>query len=128
MNTKLLMRLSALFMAGLGVGASFLPQEIDTHLGGRGAFHAVLILQIAGALYLSFAILNWMAKDVLIGGIYSRPLALGNFFHFAVVSITLLKALAAGSRATEITAAAAIYFLFALWFGRVLFTSPSPST
>ena len=97
-------------------------------MGGRGDFHAVLILQIAGALYLSFAILNWMAKDVLIGGIYSRPLALGNFFHFAVVSIILLKALAAGSRATEITAAAAIYFLFALWFGRVLFTSPSPST
>ncbi len=119
------MILSAFFMAILGATASFLPQEIAAHFGARADFHAVLLLQIVGALYLGFAILNWMAKDVLIGGIYSRPLALGNFLHFAVVSVVLLKAIAAGFRAPEILVATAIYSFITLGFGRVLFTSPS---
>ena len=124
MNTKLLMILSALFMGFLGAAASFLPQEIAAHFGVLAEFHAVLLLQVIGALYLGFAILNWMAKDVLIGGIYSRPLALGNFLHFAVVSVVLLKAIAAGFRAPEILVATAIYSFVAIGFGRILFTSP----
>jgi hypothetical protein len=127
MNTKLLMSLSALFMAGLGVAASFLPQEIAAHFGGRPDAHVVLLFQIGGALYLGFAVLNWMAKGVLIGGIYSRPVVLGNFLHFAVVAIILLKTLAGGFRPTEIIIGAAIYSLFGAWFGLVLFTHPVPS-
>jgi hypothetical protein len=128
MNTKLLMSLSALFMAGLGVVASFLPQEVAAHFGARPDFHTVLVIQITGALYLGFAILNWMAKGVLIGGIYSRPVALGNFLHFAVVAISLLKTLTTGVRASEIIVAAAIYSLFGAWFGAVFFTSPTSSS
>jgi hypothetical protein len=124
MTTKLLMSLSALFMAGSGVGASFLPQEIAAHLGVRPDTYAVLIIQIGGALYLGFAILNWMAKAVLIGGIYSRPVALGNFMHFAVGAITLLRALANGLRANEVVIGSAIYSLFAICFGLVLFARP----
>ena|ERR1700680_842998 len=127
MNTKLLMSLSALFMAALGVVASFLPQETAAHLGSLPDTHVVLLIQIGGAVYLGFAILNWMGKAVLIGGIYSRPVALGNFLHFAVVAIILLKALFSGFRANEIIVGAAIYSVFAIWFGLVLFTHPIPS-
>ena len=126
MNTKLLMGLSALFMAALGVLASFFPQEIAAHFGTPTGSHVVLIIQIGGALYLGFAVLNWTAKAVLIGGIYSRPVALGNFLHFAVVSITLLKALLSGLRANEIIVGAIIYSCFGVWFGLVLFTHPTP--
>ena len=125
MNTKLLMSLSALFMAGLGVVASFLPQELAAHFGARPYSPIVLAIQIGGALYLGFAILNWTARAILIGGIYSRPVALGNFLHFAVVAIVLLKALLSGFRANEIIAVTFIYFLFGLWFGIVLFTHPT---
>jgi Fe2+ transport system protein B len=127
MNTKLLMILSALFMAALGLAASFLPQEVVVHFGCRPDSHLVLLVQITGALYLGFAILNWTAQSILIGGIYARPVALGNFLHFAVVAITLLKALAGGFHPTEIVAAAALYSLFAACFGLVLFTTPRPS-
>ena len=127
MNTKLLMSLSAWFMAGLGVGASFLPQEIAAHLSARADSRVVLAIQTAGALYLGFAILNWTARAVPIGGIYSRPVALGNFTHFAVVAIVLVKALLGGWRANEVIAGAAIYSLFAAGFGLVLFTHPGPS-
>jgi hypothetical protein len=87
-----------------------------------------LLIQIAGALYLGFAILNWMAKGALIGGIYSRPLALGNFLHFAVSAIILLKALLGGFKPIEIIVGATVYSLFAVWFGLVTFTHPIPST
>jgi hypothetical protein len=124
MNTRLLMGASALFMAVLGVAASFLPQEILARSGARAEGLGVLLIQVAGALYLGFAILNWTARANLIGGIYSRPVALGNFVHFAVAGIVLLKALMAGQRAWEVMAGAGAFSAFALGFGLVLVTHP----
>lgn len=125
MNTKLLMTLSALFMAVLGVGASFAPQEILGHYGFRQGGLAVLLLQLVGALYLGFAILNWTARANLIGGIYSRPVALGNFVHFAVVALALLKIMTGGSlRSSEIVVGSIIYSGLAVWFGLIVFTHP----
>jgi hypothetical protein len=124
MNAKLLMYASAFFMAILGIGASFFPQEILVYCGAQPQGPGVLLVQITGALYMGFAILNWMARGNLIGGIYSRPVALGNFLHFAVVTVVLLKALTAGQYTPEIVVAATVYSAFGLWFGFVLFTSP----
>jgi hypothetical protein len=126
MNTQVLMSLSALFLAILGIGGSFLPQEILAHFGEQTRGLAVLLIQVTGASYLGFAILNWMARAVLIGGIYARPVAVGNFLHFAVVALTLGKAIAGGGpRGAEIIAACAASSVFAVWFGLVVFTSPA---
>jgi hypothetical protein len=127
MNTKFLMSSSAAFMAILGVAATFAPQEILAHYGFSHSPLAVLPLQVAGALYLGFAILNWMARGNLIGGIHSRPVAVGNFFHFAVVAVTMLKLAASGSARSEIIAGAVVCSVFAAHFGYVVFTSPRPS-
>jgi len=119
------MGVSALFMAILGALASFLPQEILVYAGSHPEGFGVLVVQITGALYLGFAGLNWMARANLIGGIYSRPVALGNFLHFAVVGVVLLKALLAGQNAAEVVVGAVAYSAFAISFGLVLFTHPS---
>jgi hypothetical protein len=120
MSTKLLMIFSALFMAALGLAATFMPQEIVASLGG-GSRTIPLLVQILGALYLGFAMLNWMAKESLIGGIYARPVSMGNFLHFTVGAITLVKAVAVGERAILILVCAAIYAVFAVGFGAVVF-------
>ena len=125
MNTRILMGVSALFMAILGVVASFFPQEILAYSGSHPEGLGVLLIQISGAIYMGFAILNWMARANVIGGIYSRPVALGNFLHFAVAGVVLLKALIAGQKASEIVVGAVAYSGFAIWFGFVLFTHPS---
>jgi hypothetical protein len=125
MKTTILMTTSACFMALLGLGASFFPQEILSAWGARPEVSGVMPLQVAGALYLAFAILNWTARGNLIGGIYSRPVALGNFLHFAVVSVVLVKALIAGQIAPLFIVGATIYSAFAVWFGFVLFTHPA---
>jgi len=112
---------SALFMAVLGIVALFLPQETAARFGAPANLHVILLIQIAGCAYLGFAMLNWMAKAVLIGGIYSRPVALGNLVHFATVAITLLKAYFNGFHAIEIAIGTTIYAVFAIWFGFVVF-------
>jgi hypothetical protein len=126
MRTKLLMSLSALFLGILGVAASFFPQEILTHFAIPANALSIVLVQITGALCLGFAILNWMARSVVIGGIYARPVALGNFMHFAVIAITLIRALGSGAaRGSGIAIGGGVYLIFAAWFGLVLFTSPS---
>ena len=122
-RTTVLMGLSAAFMAILGMAASFFPQEILTYAGSSTDSFAVLVVQIAGALYLGFAMLNWMARTNLIGGIYSRPVALGNFLHFFVVTLALWKTIAR-QQAPWLIVGAVVYTLFALLFGLVLFTHP----
>ena len=121
MNTKILMASSAVFMAALGLAATFLPQEIIASLGGGTVRTLPLLVQILGALYLAFAMLNWMAKESLIGGIYSRPVSMGNFLHFAIAGIAMVKAVAAGERAVSILICTAIYAVFAISFGAVVF-------
>src|SRR5215203_813962 len=91
MNTKYLMISSAAVMGLLGLSASFLPIELLKILGATGNELPTLFLQITGALYLGFAMMNWMAKTVLIGGIYARPLGMGNCLHFTVAALALFK-------------------------------------
>jgi hypothetical protein len=129
MTTKLLMSTSALVMAIPGLASTFMPHEILGWLGVPQITVLPLLLQIMGALYLAFAMLNWMARGSLMGGIYNRPVALGNFLHFAVGAITLAKVLLAGHANAGLWIASAVYAFFAVWFGLVMFGSPvkSPS-
>lgn len=123
MKSSLLMIASALFMGLLGLCATFIAHELLLAMGLAPEPFVVVTIQITGALYLGFAMQNWMAKGVLIGGIYSRPLALGNFLHFTVAAITLIKALPALNTLPFI-GLTACYTVLAAWFGLVLFTHP----
>jgi hypothetical protein len=127
MQPRLLMTLSAAFMGAIGVTMSFLPQEIISQFGRSPEPLGITLVQITGALYLGFAILNWMARGNLIGGIYSRPVALGNFMQFGIVAIVLIKSVMAGNGGIEFTIAAVAVSCFAAWFGIVLFTAPALS-
>ncbi len=124
MQTKAIMIGSACFLMVLGLGATFAPQELLAAWGLPDQALAVLLVQAAGALYFGFALMNWMAKDVLIGGIYSRPVALGNFMHFFVMAGALVKALMVGQRSVVIWVGAVIYVVFAMLFGQVVFGDP----
>ncbi len=111
-------------MLVLGFLLTFAPREVLGRSGIEAPLIAILLIQAAGALYLGFAVLNWMGKDNLIGGIYGRPVALGNFVHFFVMSLTLLKALTAAHAMPMLWVAAFVYVVFAIWFGLVVFRSP----
>jgi len=120
-KTKLLMIASALFMGILGVAISFFPQEILGYFNVPSQGVAVVVMKLLGGLYLAFAFLNWMARANLIGGIYSRPVAAGNFLNFMVASITLLKESMSTPFAATVWSLALINVLFAVIFGYLLF-------
>lgn len=124
MNTKILMGASAVVMGLLGAGASFAPHETLAFAGEPSNGLLPLVVQITGALYIGFAMMNWMAKDSLIGGIYNRPLAIGNFVHFTVAGIALGKAAVVASFNTTVVVFAVLYALFAIAFAMLFFTSP----
>jgi hypothetical protein len=124
MQTKILMSLSALLMAIAGIGASFAPQEILNYAGAWGETFEIALMQVLGALYLSFAMLNWFSRSARIGGIYNRPIAVANFMHFGVVAVILIKLILAGHHSAELMGGGVAYVLFAFWFGLVLFRHP----
>jgi len=124
MNTKFLMISSALLMAALGISLQFVPHEILHYLGTSSDGITPLLMQITGALYLGFALMNWMAKTVLIGGIYARPLTIGNFSHFLIGALALLKYALTGQTLWIVWLLAVIYSVLAILFGIVFFRHP----
>ncbi len=120
MKTKLIMGSSAIYMALLGSVTLFLPEETLTYLGAVNITTASLTISIMGAMYLGFAFLNWYTRSISIGGIYARPLGMGNFMHFSVGAITLLRMLTTDAPRVLIPFAL-LYLAFALAFGWILF-------
>lgn len=126
MNTKILMTSSALFLATIGILLSFLPNEIVEYLNVEQNIITILFLKIMSALYLGFGILNWMAKGTLIGGIYNRPIAIGNLMHFGVGAIALVKISSNIQIHSEIIISlSAVYVIFALLFAYIFRTNPT---
>ena len=126
MKTKLLMTSSALFCGIIGILLLFLPNEILEYLNVEPTIITILFLKILSALYLGFGILNWTVKGSLIGGIYNRPIALGNLLHFVVGSIELVKVISNIQTHREIIIfLTALYIIFGLLFAYVLKNNPT---
>ena len=86
----------------------------------------ILIMSLTGALYWGFGILNWMAKETLIGGIYNRPITLGNLLHFGTGGIALVKIVSDVERNSEIIILlSVVYSVLAIFFAYVFKTNPS---
>ena len=124
MNTKILMITSALLMAICGILFQFIPNVILQLFEVDSNPILPLFVQMMGAMYLGFAMMNWMAKTVLIGGIYARPLAMGNLLHFMIGALALIKFAFSNPHLWTIWITAIFYSIFAILFGIVMFTNP----
>ena len=123
--TRWLMISSAIFLLIAGMITSFYPDKVlETH-GVVPNNTMMLLIQMMGGLYIGFAVLNWMARGVLIGGIYAKPISMANFMHFAIVAILLAKA-AVKFGVYQLATSAAVFGVFAIGFGIVMFRPPVP--
>tara|TARA_R110002051_G_scaffold290773_1_gene354435 strand:- start:64955 stop:65353 length:399 start_codon:yes stop_codon:yes gene_type:complete len=126
MNTKIIMTSSAILLAAIGILFSFLPNEVMEYLNVESTTITTLFFNILSALYLGFALLNWMAKGTLIGGIYNKPIAIGNLMHFGVGAIALIKVVSNIQIHPEILISLTIvYVIFALLFAYIIFVDPT---
>ena len=125
MNTKVLMTASAIILAAAGVILTFIPEEILTYNNLEATKPLQFIIQILGALYFAFGMLNWMTKTSLIGGIYNRPIAVANFAHFFIAGLALIKGLISDSGMPYfIWIVTSFYLILAVAFGFILFWHP----
>jgi hypothetical protein len=123
-NTRVLLTASAVVLGVLGVGGSFLPQELLVALGVAPAGVLPVLVQVLAAALFGFAMVNWMARGNLIGGIYNRPVAIGNLAHFSMGAIALVKVVTAGQRQPIVLAITAVYLVFAICFWVLYGRSP----
>ena len=121
MNTRFLMVASSLALGAAGLALSFAPVEVLGLLHVAAPEPLPVLGQLGGALYLAWAFANWTAKDSLIGGIYARPLSLGNCLHFLVGALALGKYEFAHGFSTALTAVLVSYALFAVGFSWLVF-------
>lgn len=125
MYTKLIMTACSATLGMTGLVLTFAPDLALTQLAINTSKPATLLMQLLGALYFGFAMLNWMTRSNLLGGIYGRPVVVGNFTHFVIAGLALLKALLADPNLSKLLwIAGAAYGIFSVAFGLILFTHP----
>lgn len=113
---------SAIYLLA-GAAALFAPQELLSLGGAVPGPLTVSLLQMVGAAFLGFGVLNWMSRHSLVGGIYSRPLVVANFGHAFAGAALLVKAVPRGNGSALAWAALGIYCVLALLFGLKLLGS-----
>lgn len=121
---RVLMTASAVFLALLGLPCVFAPDLVLEHLVGSTSVLAEIIVQLTGALYVGFASLNWMSKGSLMGGIYGRPVAVGNLLHFFAGALAVVKVIPVIDAPAIAWIACVGYVLFAVGFGLVVLRRP----
>jgi len=126
LNSKSIQILNSIFLGILGLTATFFPNEILNNFGIKQDEYLSLVIQIIGALYLGFALTNWLGKTILVGGIYGKALYMGNFAHFLIGGLVLLKWNLKNEFPSIILIILLIgYLIFALLYALNLFRNPS---
>jgi hypothetical protein len=125
MNTKVIMTASAIALALAGILLTFMAAETLRFVWSDMTGSPPIVWQMLGALYFSYAMLNWMTRDGQIGGIYNRPIVVANLTHFSIAGLALDKGLLADPSASGVQwMIAGAYTIFAISFGALLFHDP----
>jgi hypothetical protein len=83
MKLKMLLTVSAIYMAVLGIGFMLAPRQIGIDAVPPDAPPALIAyLRVFGGAFLGIAVLNWLARDAQLGQAL-RAIVLGNAVGFA---------------------------------------------
>ena len=121
MPGRIILTVSALVLLLLGGALMFAPDELAVWTGTATSSNGALGLQLFGGALLGFAILNWMSRGNRIGGIYARPIALGNLLLSVTVALSLGKAATAGIAVPQSAAGCVIFSLLGAAFAWLAF-------
>lgn len=123
--SKTILISSAAINGIIGFFITFLPQETGQFIGTTEMNSAdLLLMQIMGSALIAIAITNFMARGATVGGIYGKPIQLGNLiFHVAAV-LGLIKYLVHSGEWIIIGIPSLLFTALAVGFIRLNFTSP----
>lgn len=112
---------SSLLLAVLGVGLLFFP-EASADILSLPEESARALPLIAGG-QLGLAMLNWAGRGAVYGGVYGRPIVVGNFGNAVITSSVLLRLQMDDGSATGWLALVAL-LLYLVAFIRLTFWPP----
>tara|TARA_Y100000816_G_scaffold91792_1_gene63445 strand:+ start:186 stop:587 length:402 start_codon:yes stop_codon:yes gene_type:complete len=125
MNTKIFMTSCAILFALIGINLILFPKEILNHLELGVSDTLEILMQTIGSLYYGLAMLIWMSRGNLIGGIYNRPVIVANLTHFGIAVLVLIKGIYTNpSLSYIIWIITIIYSIFTILFGILLIKYP----
>jgi hypothetical protein len=114
------MTASSVWLALFGALLLFAPQEVSGLLGPEASNHP--LMQLLGATFLGFAVMNWIARDASLGGIYGRSVVAGNQTQLTVGAVLLVKrGVEVGSNHPTYWVLTGLYVLGAAFFGYLTF-------
>lgn len=105
----------------LGVAFIFAPEEIARLVSLDPT--AALPLTMWGAAMFGLALLNWNGRNAIYGGIYGRPILLGNLAH-AFAGFMALIGVATLDGPWPVLAVTVFYGLYAAGYARIMFSPP----
>lgn len=109
---------SAIGLGLLGLALIFAPQETAGWFGWH-VDHELPVALLGSALF-GLALLNWMGRNAVYGGIYGRPILLGNAVHAFTGSMTLIRAVDT-TTPWPLWGLTAFFVAYALGYGWMLF-------
>ena len=121
MPGRLILTLSSILLFIAGLAALFAPDELSLLLDPAAPRAMAMVIQLLGGSLVGFALLNWMSRRNRIGGIYARPLGLGNLMLFATAALTLGRAASRGHLPSALVGAGAVAGILALSFAWLVF-------
>jgi hypothetical protein len=107
-----------------GLALTFGPDEVLRSAGGSATPLDLWLVQLLGAALLGLAVLNWVQRYALVGGIYGRPLLLANLIFSTVGFFASARTWSVhGGRLVPIVSV--MLGLLLLGFGRALSRTPA---
>ncbi len=122
--SSLISRTSAGFLALVGLVLLFASDEVLPHVVPDVPATASWIGQLIAAGWLGLAVLNWVSRSALLGGIYGRPVVLTNALFYFIGATTLLKVMSAQEHLAVLRWIAGPVAMFAGVYGWLLFRGP----
>ncbi len=120
-----IMTLAALFLIALGAVLNFAPTEIAGMLGFTGMPVAGVALQVLAGALLALGVIHWMARGA-VGGVFGRPIGMGNMLFYGVSAFGLLRAANASVLPTVTLPLGVVTALFALGFAWLVIADKRP--
>jgi hypothetical protein len=124
MISSIVSRLSALVLAAGGLAFLFVPDALLGTLVPGLPPSGAWLAQLIGAGWLAVAVLNWLQRGAVLGGIYGRPVVLTNLVLYTVTALTVTRRLMEPATPRTIWFLLVPMALLAIVYGALLLRGP----
>jgi hypothetical protein len=127
MKSPYLSRISAILLGAPALVLLFAADDLLPALISSFAGRDAWLGQLVASGWLAIAMLNWLSRNTVIGGIHGRPLVLANLTVYVVIATTMWDATASTARPAVMLAGSGVAAVMAAAYGWLMMLGPLPA-